>query len=183
MPAFLTVLMSVWFLIVCNAAEAQRLGTLQSPILTIDSDRLFSESAFGKRVVEEFEARGAELSAENRQIEQALADEEKALTETRETMPAAEFRVLADAFDEKVQETRRTQDSKTRELNVALEGRRVVFLNAAGPILEALMRESGAAVILERRSIFLSSNAIDITGTAIERLDAVLGDGNTDDKR
>ncbi|WP_187430053.1 hypothetical protein ROLI_023360 [Roseobacter fucihabitans] len=160
-----------------STAQSTRIGPVQTPILTIDSDRLFAESAFGKRVVEEFEARGATLAAENRRIEEALSAEEKALTETRETLPPADFRLLADEFDEKVQATRRTQDAKTRDLNVALEGRRVVFLNAAAPILETLMRESGAAVILERRSIFLSATAIDITRTAIARLDSVLGDG------
>lgn len=173
----LSVLMTAWLCVTIPVALAQQIGPLQSPILTIDSDRLFSDSAFGQRVVQEFEAKGAELTAENRKIEQELTAEEKDLTEKRATMDAAEFRALADDFDEKVQLTRRTQDSKTRELNVALEGRRVVFLNAAAPILETLMRESGAAVILERRSIFLSANSIDITRAAVERLDEVLGDG------
>ncbi|WP_298969699.1 OmpH family outer membrane protein [uncultured Roseobacter sp.] len=174
----LTVLMAVWLCLGGGEALAQRVGPVQSPILTIDSDKLFSDSAFGQRTVEEFEARGAELAAENRRIEEELSAEEKELTDKRGTMTPAEFRVLADAFDEKVQSTRRRQDAKTRDLNVALEERRVVFLNAAAPVLEMLMREAGAAVIMERRSVFLSSNAIDITRTAVERLDAVLGDGS-----
>jgi Skp family chaperone for outer membrane proteins len=37
-------------------------------------------------------------------------------------------------------------------------------------VLEKLMRASGAAVILERRSVFISINAVDITDQAIERL-------------
>jgi Skp family chaperone for outer membrane proteins len=52
-----------------------------------------------------------------------------------------------------------------------------VFLAAAGPVLEQMMREAGAAVILERRSVFVSANAIDITDEAIERLDASVGSG------
>ena len=39
------------------------------------------------------------------------------------------------------------------------------------------MRETGAAVVLEQRSVFISANAIDITDTAIARIDAVLQDG------
>ncbi|MEM9639107.1 MAG: OmpH family outer membrane protein [Pseudomonadota bacterium] len=158
-------------------AAAQRIGPVQSPILTIDAERLFSESIFGKTVVAEFEARGADLAAENRRIEEELEAEEQALTEQRATMEPAAFRTLADAFDEKVQSIRRTQDTKTRDLNQAFEERRGIFLTAAAPILESLMREAGAAVILEKRSVFVSSNAIDITRAAIERLDAVLGDG------
>ena len=54
------------------------------------------------------------------------------------------------------------------------------FLNAAALVLEQIMRETNAAVILEQRSVFVSSNAIDITQTAIERIDAQLGDGTTE---
>jgi Skp family chaperone for outer membrane proteins len=147
---------------------------VQSPILTIDSDRLFEESSFGRQTISEFEALGAALAAENRRIEEALSEEERDLTDLRPTISAEEFRALADAFDEKVQETRRTQDKKGRELNASLEERRVVFLNSALPVLEQLMREAGAAVVLEQRSIFISSNVVDITAIAIERLDLVL---------
>jgi Skp family chaperone for outer membrane proteins len=145
---------------------------VQSPILTIDPERLYAESDYGRQTTREIERLGAELAQENRQIEEELTAEEQALTEQRATMDPVEFRELANAFDTKVQETRRQQDAKTRELNRLLEERQGAFLNAAAPVLEQLMREAGAAVILERRSVFLSANAIDITRIAIERLNA-----------
>ncbi|WP_425656261.1 OmpH family outer membrane protein [Roseobacter sp. EG26] len=177
LASLLMVLAGAWMILGAGHAQAQRMGPVQSPILTIDSDRLFTESDYGKNTVRDFEARGAELAAENRRIEEELSTEEKALTDQRPAMAPADFRKLADAFDEKVQTTRRAQDSKNRDLNQALEERRVVFLNAAAPVLEQLMREAGAAVVMERRSVFLSSNAIDITQEAIERLNEVLGNG------
>ncbi len=157
---------------------AQNLGTVQSPILTVESDRLLIDSAFGKRLEQEFEADGAVLAAENRRIEAELTAEEKDLTERRPSMDAEAFRVLADAFDEKVREIRRTQDAKARELTQRREANRVAYLNAVAPVLERMMRESGAAVILERSSVFISANVIDITDTAIARIDSVLGDGS-----
>ena len=150
--------------------------SIESPILTIDSERLFEDSAFGRSTVEEFETRGAALAAENRAIEEDLIAEEKELTELRATMDPLEFRALADAFDEKVQQTRRTQDAKSRELNAGLDQRRVVFLNAVVPVLEQLMREANAAVVLEQRSVFISSNAVDVTRVAVERVDQLLDD-------
>lgn len=147
---------------------------VESPVLTIDSDMLFEGSQFGSEIIAEIEKLSAELAAENRRIEEELSREEKELTELRPTMDPIAFRELADAFDTKVQDTRRTQDAKTRELNDKLESRRVVFLNAAAPILEQLMREAGAAIILEQRSVFVSSNAVDITRVAIDRLDKTL---------
>lgn len=167
------VAMLAWF----APVSAQQLGTLQSPILTIEAERLFNDSAFGQRIAQEREAESAVLSAENRRIEAELTTEEQDLTERRGTMEPEAFRVLADAFDEKVQEIRRTQDAKARALTQSREADRVAFLQAAAPVLEQLMREAGAAVLLERGSVFLSLNATDVTDTAIERVDAAIGDG------
>ncbi|MEW9920746.1 OmpH family outer membrane protein [Marimonas sp. MJW-29] len=153
-------------------------GSVISPVLTIDSERLFLQSAFGRRVAAEIEAKGAELTAENRRIEADLEAEERELTEKRATMSPEEFRELADAFDRKVQDTRQAQSAKGRALNALLEQEREVFLNAAAPVLERLMREAEAAVILERRSVFVSASAIEITDDAIALLDETLGSGD-----
>lgn len=156
---------------------AQERAPIKSPILTIDSERVFNESAFGMRVAQDVEAQGSALAAENRQIEADLGAEEQQLTTQRTAMDPEEFRVLADAFDKKVQDIRAVQAQKGRALNQLVDQEREVFLNGAGPVLEELMRDTGAAVILERRSVFVSANAIDITDEAITRIDATLGSG------
>lgn len=158
-------------------AAAQELGLPQSAILTIETDRLFSASAFGRRIANEIEAESAVLAAENRRMEAELTAEEKDLTQRRSEMEPDAFRTLADAFDEKVQGIRRTQDAKARALNQKADKARGDFLRAARPVLEALMRETGASVILERSSVFLSANATDVTDEAITQIDAAIGDG------
>jgi len=161
-----------------QGATAQQLGLIHSPILTIESERLFAESAFGQRIAREIEAESAVLAAENRRIEAELTAEEKELTERRPQMEPEGFRTLANAFDEKVQSIRRTQDAKARDLNQQQDEVRVTFLRAARPVLEAVMKDAGAAVILERSSVFLSANVSDITDVAITRIDAAFGDGD-----
>lgn len=151
--------------------------SVQSPILTIDSDRVFLESEFGRRVAEEIEERGNALSAENRRIEADLEAEEQELTLKRAQMSPEAFRSLADDFDEKVQAIRRAQAAKSRALNAQLDEEREAFLAAAGPVLEQLMRNAGAGVILERRSVFVSASAIEITDAAIALLNETIGSG------
>lgn len=153
------------------------LGSISSSVLTLDSDRVFLESAFGRRVAGEVEVKAAELAADFRQIEAELEAEERELTDLRPTLPADEFRTLADQFDQKVQSIRQQQAAKERDLNQLLDQEREVFLTAAAPVLERLMRRSGAVVILERRSVFYSANAIEITDAAIALLDETLGSG------
>jgi len=150
-------------------------GRVVSPILVIDFERLYIESALGRQVEEELNAKRRELAGEQRAIEAELEAEEKSLTDQRAELTPEQFRPLADAFDAKVQEIRRSRTVKIRELDVQLEKDRDTFVQAAKPILEQMMIESGAAVVLERRETFLSVNGIDITNEAIARLDQTLG--------
>ncbi len=161
------------------AAQELSLGeqVLRSPLLTVDRDRLFSASQFGQRMSREVQEDGAALEAENRRIEAELASEEKDLTEQRPKMTPEEFRTLADAFDAKVQRTRTEQADKARALNERLDRAQRQFLATAGPVLERMMQEADAAVIMEQRNVFMSANIIDITDQAVTRIDAEIGDG------
>ncbi|MCY4300508.1 MAG: OmpH family outer membrane protein [Aestuariivita sp.] len=158
--------------------SAQEIGTVRSAFLTIELDRFFSQSKFGLRIAREIDEAGELLAAENRQIEAELVLEEQGLTERRKSMEPIEFRQLADAFDEKVQEFRRVQDGKVRQLSQKRVNGQNILFQEARPVLEQLMRETGAVVILERSNVFLSANVIDITDVAITRIDAAIGDGS-----
>ncbi|MEK0163367.1 OmpH family outer membrane protein [Phaeobacter sp. JH20_36] len=157
--------------------ETLQLGAPQTGLLTIQSERLYAESAFGQRVSQELDAEGAVLTAENRRIEAELRAEELELTERRSSMDPAAFRALADAFDKKVQETRRQQDQKLRDINQIGEDARRDFFTASLPVLQQIMLEAGAGAILEHASVFLSADAADVTDLAIARVNEVLGDG------
>ncbi|MAE92672.1 MAG: outer membrane chaperone Skp [Pelagibaca sp.] len=163
-----------------GAASAQGAdpGIVESDFLTIEFDRLFAESAYGERVAAMLEQEGAEIAAENRRIEAELTSEERELTEKRATLDPMEFRALADAFDQKVQGLRREQDAKARAVGELSERLRREFITASEPVIEQIMREAGAVVILEKRSLFLSADVIDITDAAIARIDAEIGDGS-----
>lgn len=153
------------------------LGQVRSPVLTIDPERLYAESLFGQRVAAEIRADAEALDRENQRIEQALTEEERGLTLRRPTMPVEEFRAAAEDFDSRVQAIREAQDAKERSLQQAVNEGQAAFLEAATPILAEIMIDAGAAVILDRRSVFLGVGAVDITDRAIEAVNARIGDG------
>jgi Skp family chaperone for outer membrane proteins len=148
-----------------------------SAILTLDQERLFLESRFGRAALERERAAGAALEAENARIEQELIAEEQALTDLRKTLPAAEFAARADAFDQKVERIRQEQDAKARDLTRQRDSERQDFLRMAVPVLGELMAEMGAVAIIDKDVIILSLTAIDVTDAAIARLDAAGVDG------
>src|SRR6056297_2206783 len=118
--------------------------SIPPPILTIDQDRLFAETALGLDVSEELEQRARDLAAENERIEAELTEEERALTDVRATMTAEEFKILADAFDAKVQRIRAEQDQKARAINDASEDARQQFFTDIAALISDIVRERGA---------------------------------------
>lgn len=147
------------------------------PVLTIDQDRLFAESLFGKAVNAAFRAQSEAHIAENRKIEAQLSAEELDLTNERPTLLPADFAKMAKDFDTKVSGIRSAQDNKSRNLTKQLDEDRARFFEAARPVLAQLMAERGAVAIIDKRAVFLGFDAIDLTDAAIARLDEVLGDG------
>ena len=163
---------------ISGAAIAQQSpvsGPAPAPILTLNQERLYANSLFGQRVRDDLEAASADLVAENRRIEAALVTEESQLVEDRATMEPAEFRELAEEFDERVTGIRQAQSEKRDALQRAADAERTRFFELAFPVLFALVEETGALAILNQNAVILSSRSIDVTDQAIARIDAEIG--------
>lgn len=143
-------------------------------IVVVSADALLQNSAYGQGLLRDYAQKSAALAAENRMIEEELAAEEQALTTQRATLPADEFRQLADAFDAKVKDIRAARDAKARQHQEEETLLQRQFFNDILPILNTLMDDMGAQIMLEARSVFLRREAVDITQTAINRIDAAL---------
>lgn len=155
---------------------AQNLGVVQSQIVTVDSEKIFASAAVGQRITRDLEDRVAALAAENKRIAAELEAEELDLTERRKTIEPAEFRLLANEFDEKVQRIRAEQDAKQRELQRLRDAERLSFIDTIGPIISRIAQARGALIVLERRNVLLSADSIDITQQVIDTIDAALAE-------
>lgn len=153
-------------------------GTPQLPFVTLDDARLFADSAWGQALLRRLEAEQAALAAENREIEARLAEQEQALTARRPDLAPAEFRALADGFNAEVETWRTTQKGKEQAVYQRHEAARLRFRDVANQVLAQLMAERGALAIIAEEAIVLGFREIDITGDAVARLDALVGDGS-----
>ncbi|TBN43948.1 OmpH family outer membrane protein [Paracoccus subflavus] len=147
------------------------------PLLTVDQEALFSRSAWGRRTQRVLEETGREVAAENERLATQLAAEESELTDQRPTLDPAEFRRLAEAFDARATAIRRERAQVVEDLNGWAEADRAAFYRAALPLMGEMMQERGAVAVLDRRTVFVSLDAIDMTDDLVARLDADLGDG------
>lgn len=158
-----------------SGAAAPRL--VIAPVLTVDQDRLFADSAWGRRAQRQLEEAGQKVANENQRLAAQLAAEEADLTQRRATLEPAEFRRLTEAFDARATKIRRERAQAVQDLNARADADRTAFYQAALPIMGELMQQRGAVAVLDRRTVFVSLDSIDITGDLIDRLDERLGDG------
>lgn len=147
-----------------------------APLLTLDQDRFFLESDFGKAAVERERVAGAALEQENKRIEAELVAEEQRLTDERKSLPAAEFSAKAEAFDQKVERIRTEQDAKARKLTDARDADRKAFLQAAVPVLGELLGKKQATAILDKNLVIVSLSAVDVTDEAIAAVNEALAE-------
>jgi len=157
-------------------ADAPR-QPLPSAILVLNQERFVSQSLYGQRVQREVEAASEDLAAENREIEAALTQEELDLTELRATMDTDEFRALADEFDQRVEGIRAAQEAKQRALQTQADLAQARFFEIASPILVDIVRQRGAAVLMDSRAVLLSAGGVDITDIALARINEEVGEG------
>lgn len=165
--------------------QAQSVGVVQSDILVVDPERLYEETRLGQAITAQLQQEREDLIALNRKLEAELEAEELALTEQRDTTSPEEFRDLADAFDERVQRIRADSQRRVREHERNRERAPLDFMRQVEPVLVELMREAGAAVVMDRRTVLLQADVVDITSAAVQRIDATLGpaapdEGNAD---
>ena len=128
-----------------------------------DSDEATIEAAIS--------ALGPAIERGSTQLLRELEAEEKRLTELRAETSPEEFRDMADAFDAKVQEIRRDSERRVVDLERDRERLPIQFLRAVEPVLSEVMREAGGTVVLDARTVLFRTDAVDVTETAIARID------------
>ena len=148
-----------------------------APILTLDQEVLYLSSAWGLRAQARQEAKGEEVTAENDRLTQLLSSEAARLTAQRSTLPAAAFRELAESSDIRATRIRRERAQAVQDLNAWAEADRAAFFRAALPVMGQVMQDRGAVAVLDRRTIFVSLDAIDVTEQLVAALDDRIGDG------
>ena len=147
----------------------------QSLIATLDQERLFRDSLFGKRVLDVVNEKRDALLANELLLQSQLEAEEESLTKARQTIDIEEFKLLAADFDDKVQRIRSETSISRVKLNEYSDSEREKFFKLIVPILIDLSKEFGISTLLDHRMSILSLN--DITDSTIERVDSIIGDG------
>lgn len=140
-------------------------------VLVIDLDRAYKSSKLGQSIRKNFEIENQSFNEENNIILESLKKEEIKLTEDRESLSPEDFAKAAEAFDAKAVAIRSVRLEKIRIVDQDFQGLKPLFFRKIKPIIEKIMREYDASVILEKNSVIWGLASIDITSVIVERVD------------
>jgi len=143
-------------------------------ILVIDRQALLRASKVGQDIARQVQgmtkAAEAELRGEGeglRREEQALQQQIAILAPDVKAQKVHAFQAKQAAFQQKV------QDKQNQiKYGVMLAQRQVE--QAAGPIVQGIMQERGANLLVDRQAIVIGAPGLDVTAVAIQRLDQKL---------
>lgn len=154
------------------AAPPQPGGTAPiAKVLLIDLRRVMSDSKVGQDMQQQIKAlktqatnelngEGRALQGEKNQLEQQAA----ILAPDVKARRIKDFEAKASAFQEKVQKRSGLIQGGVMKAQQQVE-------QALGPILEGVMHERGATILMDRSSVLLAPNALDVTEVVKQRLD------------
>ncbi|WP_316013025.1 OmpH family outer membrane protein [Roseobacter sp. HKCCA0434] len=150
-----------------NAQERER-----PPIVLVDPRAVLEQSETGREILRQNRADREALQAEADAISNAFELEEQELAARRDLVTREAFAELAREFDERVRAARVEQDRRSQALAARIEARERRFAQQLNPIYAGILGDSGAAAIVDLRSVILADAQLDVTEEVIRRLDA-----------
>jgi Skp family chaperone for outer membrane proteins len=154
-----------------SAAPPPPGGAPTARILMLDMRRIMAMSKVGQSIQQQVEGlkqqatkdlngEGAALRSEEMQLQQQAA----ILAPDVKARRIKDFQAKAGAFQQKIQKRSGLIQGGVLKAQQQIE-------QALGPILQGIMKERGATILLDRSSILLAPNSIDVTQSVIQRLD------------
>ncbi|NIJ06970.1 Skp family chaperone for outer membrane proteins [Sphingomonas vulcanisoli] len=163
-------------------AAVPALAQSTGPVLTIDLERIYAESAAGKSAVAQLQAKFAQpsqqinaaiTSARTAYETQAQAAQKLSPTGDASKLPPATRQALGEAQERF--EAARAQAAQLEQAISASQGYvRDQIVQAVLPIAEQVRNEKRGAVVLPKGTILASDASNDVTSVVLPRLDAAL---------
>ena len=143
-------------------------------IAIVDLNLILSESKAAKNATKQFEE--IQKLTEDKIIasDKEMLNERNKLIEQQSVIAPEAFELKAKDYEKKLQEYQTDKQNKLRKLEGILQKARNEILDKVKPILEDLSKEFGVTVILEKNSVLLSANNMDITDDVIKKLNKEL---------
>tara|TARA_X000001036_G_scaffold41682_1_gene33479 strand:- start:141 stop:620 length:480 start_codon:yes stop_codon:yes gene_type:complete len=140
----------------------------------IDINKILAEANAAVEAAEEIEKIAIEIENEIKSSDEEIIKEQNLLIESQSIMAPEAFEAKRIEYESKIQTYNSERQSKLMKIDELIAISRNDILNAIKPILEEISNEKGITIILEKTSIMLNAEKMDITNEALKRLNKSL---------
>ena len=145
-----------------------------SNVGVVDLNFILSESDAAVDAAKQIEDIAKQIEEEIKNTDQDLIDEQNELIESQQIMAPAAFDEKRKEYENKVQNYNVTRQEKLMSIDRIVSESRNEVLNALKPILEEISNDMGITVLLEKNSVLLNAENMDITEEALKALNKKL---------
>lgn len=142
-------------------------------VVVLDRIAILQFSKVGKDIARQLQAMNNQTKASYEASQKALAAEGQALRQQVAIMSAEARQKKEDDFNNKVRIAEEGAQRRALQIQEAGQVAQAAMAQALAPVVEQIVKERGANVVLDKQSVvYASSNAFNITAEAIAGLDA-----------
>ena len=140
----------------------------------IDINKILSESDAAVTAAKEIEEIAIEIENEIKLSDEEIIKEQNLLIESQSIMAPEAFESKRNEYEIKVQKYNNERQSKLMKIDELIAVSRNDILTAIKPILEEISNEKGITIVLEKASIMLNAEKMDITNEVLKKLNKSL---------
>lgn len=140
----------------------------------IDINRILADANAAVKAAKEIEEIAIEIENEIKTSDEEIIREQNLLIESQSIMAPEAFEAKRSEYESKVQKYNNERQSKLMKIDELIAVSRNDILNALKPILEEISNEKGITIILEKTSIMLNAEKMDITNEVLKKLNRSL---------
>ncbi len=140
----------------------------------IDINRILSDADAAISAAEQIEEIATEIENEIKLSDEEIIKEQNLLIESQSIMAPEAFESKRSEYEIKVQKYNGERQAKLVRIDELIALSRNNILNAMKPILEEISNEKGITIILEKASIMLNAEKMDLTNEVLKKLNKSL---------
>ena len=140
----------------------------------LDLNRVLLDSKAAKKAAEEIDEIAKNIENELKNSDSDIIKEQNKLIEAQSIMAPEAFELKRKEYEEKVQNYNIERQQKLMSVEKLVEKSRNEILDKLKPILEEMSEKKGITVILEKGTVLLNAETMDITDEVIKILNKEL---------
>ena len=136
----------------------------------IDLNKILAEADAAVMASEQIEVIAIEIENEIKKSDEEIIKEQNQLIESQAIMAPEAFDSQRKEYEAKVQNYNAERQSKLLKIDELIAVSRNDVLNALKPVLEEISNKKGITILLEKGSVMLNADKMDITDEVLKKL-------------